>query len=199
MEDLCCIYRIYCSANGKSYIGQTNDFRRRMREHFEALSSGRHINQHLQRAYSKYDHDTFWPEVLEENILAEFIGEREKWWITHFDAFRNGFNRTLGGEDQSHLGVSVLWNGVQYKSLAAAARALNISVQTMHTRVNKGYVSDGDMPGQGRRHHGNPVSWNNIQFESIRAAARTLGISVTAMHYRVHKGYTCDDDMMVQL
>lgn len=93
---LYCVYRIFCSANDKSYVGQTYDFKYRIRTHFRKLAEGSHLNAKLQKAYIQYDRDAFWCELLERDIPAEKINEREVWWINHFDSCHNGFNLTRG-------------------------------------------------------------------------------------------------------
>jgi group I intron endonuclease len=50
------IYRI-SSPSGKCYIGQSVDVSRRIYEHKNNLSNGRHDNQMLQRAFGKYGRD----------------------------------------------------------------------------------------------------------------------------------------------
>ena len=91
-----CVYRIVCSANSLCYVGQTSDFKYRIRTHFRELAHGSHINAKLQEAYIRYERDSFWCELLERDIPAEKVNEREAWWIAHFDSRRNGFNLTRG-------------------------------------------------------------------------------------------------------
>lgn len=50
---------IACLTNYKVYIGQTNDFKRRHKEHLSDLKSGIHCNHHLQKSVIKYGLDKF--------------------------------------------------------------------------------------------------------------------------------------------
>ena len=53
------IYMCTCNINGRSYIGQSQDVKLRRCHHLSELRSGRHFNQHLQRAYDKYKEYNF--------------------------------------------------------------------------------------------------------------------------------------------
>jgi len=53
------IYMIACLTNYKVYVGQTNDFKRRYKEHLSDLKSGIHCNYHLQKSVIKYGLDKF--------------------------------------------------------------------------------------------------------------------------------------------
>jgi hypothetical protein len=39
-----------------------------------------------------------------------------------------------------------VWNGIEYPSLNAAAKALNVSYDTLQNRLRKGYICDADVP-----------------------------------------------------
>jgi group I intron endonuclease len=59
---------IYCIQNivdGKCYYGQSDDIRRRFRDHYQRLLKGNHDNQHLQHAFDKHGSDAFELRVLE--------------------------------------------------------------------------------------------------------------------------------------
>lgn len=90
----------------------------------------------------------------------------------------------------------VNWNGIEYPSVAAAAKANGISRQAMWERIRKGYSLTSDMIGTGRAEGmKRKVIWNGVEYPSIAKAAAAHGITHAAMRYRVERGYTCDDDM----
>lgn len=58
------IYRIKNVNNGKTYVGQSIDIRRRWRDHVRMLRAQRHDNIHLQRSWNKHGADAFRFEIL---------------------------------------------------------------------------------------------------------------------------------------
>lgn len=85
------------------------------------------------------------------------------------------------------------WNGKQYPSVNAAAKAIGISFKTMKNRLNKGYTCDDDM----KRRFATPCEWNGKSYPSIREAARDNYISNVGLWFRIVKhGYKGDADMV---
>lgn len=76
-----CIYKITNTINGKIYIGQTNDFYRRRKEHRSLLRTNKHVNRHLQFAWNYYGENLFNFEILEECPIDK-LNERESYWIS---------------------------------------------------------------------------------------------------------------------
>lgn len=91
------IYYICNTVNGKMYIGESVDIYRRWREHRQDLRDGTHDNIHLQRSWDKYGECNFKFNIIEE-CEEDKLFEREKYWIKFYDAFKNGYNQTEGGE-----------------------------------------------------------------------------------------------------
>ena len=88
-----CIYRIW--RGDMSYIGQTlGNPQARIQVHFKQEGSVR-----LGNAIRKYGVDEFRYEILETDIPADALSEREIYWIQHFNSVSpNGYNLTYGGE-----------------------------------------------------------------------------------------------------
>lgn len=85
------IYKITKRENGKSYIGQSNDIERRIKEHQYKTDIPIDI------AIQKYGKDAFTYEVIEECKLDE-LDEREIYWIAYFNTYKGfGYNCNSGG------------------------------------------------------------------------------------------------------
>jgi len=82
------VYRIFCTANGKSYIGSSVNVAKRIRDHKNSLTRGAHCNSHLQRTWNKYGWRTFEFRVLEICDVS-VLRQREKEII---DRVRPEFN-----------------------------------------------------------------------------------------------------------
>lgn len=93
-----CIYKITNIENEKNYIGQTNNFARRKREHKTALKRGVHSNNLLQNSWKKYGEEKFVFEELQWCEKDE-VDELEKFWITFFHSNNTdfGYNLESGG------------------------------------------------------------------------------------------------------
>lgn len=69
------IYKITNLINGKSYIGQTNDYKRRFREHRE--KNYEKSDKLLYKAFDKYGIENFSFEVIEDKTSN--YNDREKY------------------------------------------------------------------------------------------------------------------------
>jgi len=80
------IYQIYCKANKKVYIGQTNNLERRFAEHKKLLNSSKmkHHCIHLKRAWQLYGPDQFEFKILEECAIDK-LNEREQIYIDSYN------------------------------------------------------------------------------------------------------------------
>lgn len=77
------IYRIRNTLNGCVYIGSTNDFAKRKKQHFAELQSGRHVNKRLQTEYNQYGSDKFVFDIIEYTLASTRL-KREQYWINHY-------------------------------------------------------------------------------------------------------------------
>lgn len=87
------IYKITNKENCKVYIGQTNNFARRYKEHFLWKLNKR---QYIDEIISDFGTDNFTFEIIEE-CPSEKLDEREKYWIQFYNSFYDGYNKTKGG------------------------------------------------------------------------------------------------------
>lgn len=100
------IYKLI-SPNGKVYVGQTINKKQR-KYHYNSKCFKKQIK--LWNNVQKYNWNpgkTF--EIIEEVLCGEnkcYLNEREKYWIQHFDSFKNGLNSNEGGEGNIGYKVS---------------------------------------------------------------------------------------------
>lgn len=90
---------IYCftnTVNGKRYIGLTMQESVRRRAHEYAKGA-----KPLACAMRKYGRDKFIYEVLHRNLSRSAACELEKEAIQYYNSYDDGYNLTLGGEDNS--------------------------------------------------------------------------------------------------
>lgn len=86
------IYKIENIQNHKIYIGLTNNWERRKRQHFASYRNDSYIDSEILKNPSLF---TF--EVIDQADTREEIEIKEIYWIKYYDSFKNGYNRTPGG------------------------------------------------------------------------------------------------------
>ena len=93
------IYKITNLKNQLCYIGQSVNITRRWQDHKKnAFNEKDHsYNTPLYRAIRKYGLESFLFEVIEECSTPE-LNEKERYWISFYDSFFNGYNLTFGGD-----------------------------------------------------------------------------------------------------
>lgn len=93
------IYKIENKVNGKIYIGQSQDIERRFKQHinnaFNLKYSG--YGTKFYNSIRKYGAENFELSIIEE-VDKELLNEREKFYISKFDSWKNGLNTGPGGE-----------------------------------------------------------------------------------------------------
>lgn len=89
--DICGIYKITNTQNGKAYIGQSRHIYRRWTEHkCDAKDENNPIL--LYKAFRKYGEQNFKFEILEE-CSPDSLTDRESYWIYHYNTLSpNGYN-----------------------------------------------------------------------------------------------------------
>lgn len=86
------IYKITNTINGKFYIGQSVNFKKRWSKHRRDARCGCHYRLH--RSMRKHGVDNFIIEFIEENIPQIILNDREKLWIATLIPH---YNMTDGG------------------------------------------------------------------------------------------------------
>lgn len=93
------IYLITNDINNKVYVGQSGDCLKRWKGH---LYESKHLDARnatgVDYAIAKYGEEFFNIELLEEIADEKILDDREKYWISYYDSYNNGYNRTIGGK-----------------------------------------------------------------------------------------------------
>lgn len=93
------IYKATSATTGKVYIGQTSQsLQERISQH-NSHAYGHQYNYHFHNAIRKYGAEDFDYEIIEDNITSkEVLNEREKYWISYYNSYYEGYNSTMGGD-----------------------------------------------------------------------------------------------------
>lgn len=91
------VYKITNIVNGKVYIGQSRNVRKRIQAHISDLTCGRHRNKHLERAWIKYGGHNFKFSILHSNILEDEICALEQFEIDNYNSLNDkfGYNKAV--------------------------------------------------------------------------------------------------------
>jgi group I intron endonuclease len=88
------IYAIIFEGSDKFYIGKSDNFDRRKKEHISSFIKG-HYNYKLKEAYNLYGKPNF---ILIEECSIEELNSKEIFWIQEFNSRVSGLNITKGGD-----------------------------------------------------------------------------------------------------
>lgn len=92
------IYKIQNLINGHIYIGQTQKhYTKRFQQHKANYDKPYFSHLAIYKAFSKYGLENFLFEPIEE-VENELLDEREIFWISHYNSYKNGYNSTIGGK-----------------------------------------------------------------------------------------------------
>ena len=130
------IYRITNLVNGKTYIGQSIDIKRRFSEH-RCISHESNI--HLKRALKKYGKENFKYEVLEECDISE-LDEKEVYYIS---TLKPEYNIASGGQSSLRTYPEEVKKVISQKSKAQWERM---------TDEEKRYRVEHNLKGQPKGH-----------------------------------------------
>lgn len=109
------IYLISNDINNKLYVGQTTQtLNKRFNGHCCYSKSDRSVNMYIKRAIHKYGKDKFHILLIEECPI-ELLNEREKYWISFYDSYENGYNLTKGGQDSNYFNLHRLESTIDIK------------------------------------------------------------------------------------
>lgn len=152
---------IYCYTNlinNKKYIGQTNNLKRRIKQHrvdsYHNYDDKRY-NQIIHQAIRKYGIENFQIEVLEDNISDEQIDEKEQYYIKKYNTMApNGYNMTEGGLANKTAPVPSKISEEEYNQIVKAIEN-NMSFKNIALKFNVSYSYISDINNGSRLFHQN--------------------------------------------
>lgn len=206
---ICCIYRLI-SPSGKSYIGQTINFKRRIARHKNPKVKD---CPKLNNAIKKYGFQNFQIEII-EHCLPRLLNDRERYWISYYNSLIFGYNSTSGGNSnyiildetkekirQKNKGryhgnqnVKCIIDGITYNSIGEASRNLGIPFRNIRHRLNSKNIKynnysyiDKQNPVRSKRNlcHSKSCIINGVEYQSIRDAAKALNVHPSTLSYRL--------------
>lgn len=135
----CGIYKITNLINGHSYIGQSICIEERWkREKTRAFQPTQHdYNSLLGQAFRKYGLENFKFEILEECSQIE-LNTREQYYINKYNTYFNGYNQTIGGQQNGNFGTPLKISKEQLLEIYDLLQNSAISQNEIAQRYNVG-------------------------------------------------------------
>lgn len=167
------IYKVTNLINGKVYIGQSIDIRKRWRQHKNAAKSKE--KSLFYSAIRKYGIENFSFEIIEECSLEE-LDDKEKFYIEKFNSYigwenSNGYNMTTGGNRPNALPMS-------YSNRIKMSRKKN-GEPVVQLDMNGNYIR---------------------MFEAISIAAKELNVSPSSIRANISgKAKSCRNFIFIKL
>lgn len=170
------IYCIVNNINDKKYIGKTNKtIEERFNEHIRAGRKEKNRDRALYRAFNKYGIQNFTVYKLEECDWDK-ASEREMYYISLYDTFKNGYNETLGGDGSVRIDYDeAIRVYFEYCNIELAAKKLGIHRKTLSKIITSLGLKDTTYYNVS-----NPIICIDLQnnrqyiFESLMGAAKRI-------------------------
>jgi len=191
------IYEFVNNINGKIYIGQTKNFKSRLRCHKYHTKFNKKNNP-FYAALRKYGWDNFSINVLEECDI-ELLNEKEEYWIKEKDCiYPNGYNIMKGGnqyemsEDtkkkisETRKGIKFSSNHIENLRKSHLGKTLTEEQKSKISEKNKGKIHSEETKKKlrysnpNRKEVGRFNSEGSLicKYESIKEAAKILECNV---------------------
>lgn len=157
----CGIYMIQNKVNGKIYIGQAVDIKKRWKDHKCELRGNYHDNGHLQRAWNKYREDNFEFSVMCE-CNENQLNTMEEYYIFELMSYdrRVGYNKTYGGgsgrptkESRKKMSEAQKGRTISEETKKKLSKASKIAMSRPEVRKKKSEAVKGEKnPNYGKHH-----------------------------------------------
>jgi group I intron endonuclease len=196
-----CIYVIENTVNGKIYVGQTGNWKKRKRDHYRSLKFNKHGNSHLQASWNKYGESSFTFKVIADNLPSQYLDDVERGLIATLRTMHKqyGYNKESGGSlnkkqsqetreknRQAHLGKRVSPSTEFKKGLIPHNKEKKMPEDWIHPMQGKKHTEESkEKQSQSRRKYfsqgnstHNKCSVKDSQgrtYSSLTEAAKSLG------------------------
>lgn len=125
------IYKITNLLNGKVYIGQSINIKKRWYYHKSNLRNSNKFWYPIAREESNSIND-FLFEVIEECSLEE-LDKKEKYWISFYNSTADGYNSTFGRQHKTQVGKIEETNKEIKENSVEGQMTLQEKIQTLMT------------------------------------------------------------------
>lgn len=179
------IYCIFCTVNGKSYVGQTwNGLEDRWKQHSKPSYCRK-----LWYAIRKHGISHFIPSILTSDLTTqEQMDTAERYWIQYFDCHKNGYNIREGGShgkmsEETKKLMSIAHTGKKRGPMSEDQKA-KISATRLSRNIR---CPEEQRVRVSRSCGGRPfVDQNGNRYETLRNAAESLGIQIANVSAVLH-------------
>jgi len=130
------IYVITVLATGLKYVGLTTDRLRRKKMHLRYLSKATAMAGELYGDMLIHGQTELNLEFIESVKTKALLAQREKYWINKLDTFRNGYNKSEGGELGGWSGNPVAYKGILYPNIRFACKHIGVPYGPVCSRIN---------------------------------------------------------------
>ena len=138
------IYEIMVSATGLKYVGLTVDLANRRKIHLKHLSHAKPISGELYGDMIIHGQSDITLTLIEPVKTKAELAEREKYWIKKLNTYRNGYNKSTGGELGCSTRNPVAYSGRLYPNIKFACRELELPYAAVYSRMNKNKIDFSD-------------------------------------------------------
>lgn len=181
------VYKITNNVTGKSYIGQSVNIEKRVKEHFwkAFYTSDRSYECVVHQAIRKYGKNQFSWEVLEE-CSQEQLDERERYYIASMNTLcPNGYNRAIGGQKNKAIVIRCSRCNNQLKYAKASTTMCRACLDELgywrKVTIPTKEVLEQDLKASNFRAVGKKYS---VSDNAVRKWCRTYGMSTKAIDYK---------------
>jgi hypothetical protein len=168
------IYKLSSSECNESYIGLTTlTLDERFIQH--KISARKGAGSLLHQSMIRHGVETFSISLIEDCVPVTELAEREKFYISNLNTLApNGLNNSAGGQLGGSRGIATIINGIHYKSITAAAKAIEkktkgaVPYYCAERRIRNGE----EIPDQVRKHSAHMEAGSNLFRRHLGLAKR---------------------------